>query len=535
MSGYDTYRAGYDRRTDELALANLPKRLRVKPNFPTIAKAEGYALTDDHVLYLRKVANHDGCMVALRVPFDVARTLALSAPGAEPAEDLHLTLAYFGDAADWPPEVLARAHDALGALAQNTPPLAGTISGYGRFLNGDEDVLYLSFDSPDLPALRHAVVQVCTDAGLVLAGDHGFTPHITLAYGGPAGLRTGLWAEELEGFVPVELVFNFLSFTMGWAEVQMRLKGTTTDTGDAAPALTLPESTFSELMQPLLTFDREADVVAALGDSQDLWAWRPIVSGLPCVLVKKGGLLSLALVGYDQQPVRVDDLRTAFLRIDHDYILSGRLIAKDLAGAWVSLGDLPRVLSAAETATPVLVCDDLLALDGDLAEHSLQERYELLRALSARAGGHALIAPLFPTLTAAQGWQPSTGRHVALLGYAACLRSAGYTHGRTGDMLVLLSEVIKDVGTTAGFAGILAPQQGVFRRPLRRDSYQEGGGVPSSPSRRRTPPPPGGFTPSRGWMPERKDGEAGVSPGITFIPVRPGKRPSERPDQGGAA
>lgn len=129
---------------------------------------------------LRKAANHGGVMVCLRVPADVAEDLAL--PDQELPEDLHLTLAYLGNADDADPDALQVLHDRLKIIALYFEPIEGRISGYGRFMNGDEDVLYASYDSPALAEFRRTIADMCAWSLLPASADHGFQPHITLAY-----------------------------------------------------------------------------------------------------------------------------------------------------------------------------------------------------------------------------------------------------------------------------------------------------------------------------------------------------------------
>jgi len=121
---------------------------------------------------------HTGVMVALYVPIDVARAIAI--PGGELATDLHITLVYLGDVANVD---LGKLSAAVGEFSQEFGPLTGKIGGSGRFTEtGGEDAVYLSFDSPDLPHFRECLVHCLTEAGIEVNSAHGFTPHITLAY-----------------------------------------------------------------------------------------------------------------------------------------------------------------------------------------------------------------------------------------------------------------------------------------------------------------------------------------------------------------
>jgi len=127
---------------------------------------------------LAKAATHTGVMVALFPSPATAKLLAQ--PGGEPAEDLHVTLAYLGDASEL--ENVDQLQQAVGGWAATVGPLAGEVSGVGTFTAGPEPVTYASIDLPGLPAARERLLDALRGAGCDPSTDHGFTPHITLAY-----------------------------------------------------------------------------------------------------------------------------------------------------------------------------------------------------------------------------------------------------------------------------------------------------------------------------------------------------------------
>lgn len=140
------------------------------------------------------ITNHDGSMIALFIPEAVAKQLRQIADNLnlpknskqETWDNMHLTLTFFPDV-DFEDDALRNAAVASIELALKdlkiSSPLSGIIQGYGVF-NGSEDgpVLYASLDVPELNALRAKMCEYLDKAALKYATNHGFTPHITLAY-----------------------------------------------------------------------------------------------------------------------------------------------------------------------------------------------------------------------------------------------------------------------------------------------------------------------------------------------------------------
>lgn len=118
-------------------------------------------------------------MVALYPPAGAAKKIAV--PGGLPASDLHVTLAYLGK--DLTPAQVETARTVVAAVAKEHTPLSGSVGGLGQFPAGDDGVPhYAPVDVPNLAEMRDRLVQRLTDAGVPVAVDHGFTPHMTLTY-----------------------------------------------------------------------------------------------------------------------------------------------------------------------------------------------------------------------------------------------------------------------------------------------------------------------------------------------------------------
>lgn len=148
-----------------------------------------------------------GYMVALYIDAGAAEELARD--GGEPAEDLHVTLAYCGDSEEYDALAKARALIGLSRTAEITRPLSGRTGGLARFANDDQDVLVATADVVGLAELRERVRNVLEGAGIQISDEHGFTPHITLEYLDPED-KTPL--DRLE---PVDIHMAYLTVADG--------------------------------------------------------------------------------------------------------------------------------------------------------------------------------------------------------------------------------------------------------------------------------------------------------------------------------
>lgn len=134
-----------------------------------------------------KASGHTGVMVALYPDTQTARKLAALPGATEPADELHLTLCFLGDSTEQPlAERKAQLDEGIREwAAAHGQALQGTINGAGRFFHTEEDgtnAVYVAPDVPGLPELRQSLVSWIEQLGLDYAQNHGFTPHITVAY-----------------------------------------------------------------------------------------------------------------------------------------------------------------------------------------------------------------------------------------------------------------------------------------------------------------------------------------------------------------
>lgn len=125
-----------------------------------------------------------GAMIALYPPSSIANSAALHEPDAETADDLHVTLAFLGEASDLTVGQVEAIKNVLAGIAAIQPPITAKIAGVGRFTapGGEPEAFYASIDAPDLPATRERIVAALDRAGVPINLEHGFTPHMTLMY-----------------------------------------------------------------------------------------------------------------------------------------------------------------------------------------------------------------------------------------------------------------------------------------------------------------------------------------------------------------
>lgn len=124
-------------------------------------------------------SEHTSAMVAFHIPENIAKKLEL--PNGLSAKEMHITLTYMGDSTklDNKTEIIEQ----LELFSGSHGPISGTTHRIGRFnaskSSDDQDVIFALFDSPQLPEFRQDLVNSLSAKG---PNNHGFIPHITLAY-----------------------------------------------------------------------------------------------------------------------------------------------------------------------------------------------------------------------------------------------------------------------------------------------------------------------------------------------------------------
>lgn len=191
------------------ALSHRARRLSGSAAATTTAPA-----TPDHT---------DSIMVCLKPADPVAASLALAVPDATPPGELHVTLAYLGETSaykDSGEDTLLAA--VTKAVAGAPAVFTGEVSGTGMFKAADDDAARPFVALVDIPGLSDFQTQLSTAidaAGLEVSRNHGFTPHMTLAYVGAEDT-----APTDDGVAGTPLRFRSLWVVYGthWTEIPLR-------------------------------------------------------------------------------------------------------------------------------------------------------------------------------------------------------------------------------------------------------------------------------------------------------------------------
>ena len=127
--------------------------------------------------------SHTGIMVALAPPQHVVDALKLPDEHAEPAHELHVTLAYLGKTDDYSLRQLGDLPEVLDAWAEGHRPRRMKVQGAGTFLapaEGEPHVLHALVNSPGLHRVQAHLVDHLKHYGYNPSEKHGYLPHMTL-------------------------------------------------------------------------------------------------------------------------------------------------------------------------------------------------------------------------------------------------------------------------------------------------------------------------------------------------------------------
>ena len=151
---------------------------------PVYGDEFGYGTSSAAEALAASAAEHTGAMIALVPSAEDCARLAID--GYEPADVLHTTLVFLGDAANWSPEQRDALEQAVRAL-DFICPLSGSVMGHALFNPaGDEPCAVYLAEASGLSAM-----QACTYGAIADNVDlppipepyDNFLPHITAGYG----------------------------------------------------------------------------------------------------------------------------------------------------------------------------------------------------------------------------------------------------------------------------------------------------------------------------------------------------------------
>jgi HK97 family phage portal protein len=164
-------------------------------------------------------ADENSTMIALRIPDVIRQEIKkrYSFVDAETLSNLHITLVYLGDSRTIDKPAVLRAVNNLGMYQS---PIKGSLQGLARFVNGGEkDPLVLTFDSPQMPALYEVLCLMLDEQHVPYHREHGFIPHMTLAYI-PSSAKIPVNTIE-----PLEINFSEVYLVDGEAWLPVTLNG----------------------------------------------------------------------------------------------------------------------------------------------------------------------------------------------------------------------------------------------------------------------------------------------------------------------
>jgi 2'-5' RNA ligase len=158
---------------------------------------------------LTKAYKGSGVTVGHGVPREISKDLTLD--GGEDPADHHITLAYLGKAEELGAERIAKARDVVRALAKSHRPMRAHVGGVARFsashTSDGNDAHVALVDSPDVHEFREKCLKALDGAGLPVSREHGFTPHITMAYTDPKA-PSPKHKLERKGFAITDVFFS---------------------------------------------------------------------------------------------------------------------------------------------------------------------------------------------------------------------------------------------------------------------------------------------------------------------------------------
>lgn len=221
----------YPRLGREVAAALVAQGIIPAPEAPAMTAADAEPVV------------HTGAMVALRMSDEDAQRLAVQ--GGEPADELHATRAYLGEAADWPADQQAALIEAMRTVAAGMQPFAGDPFALAMFNpdEGEGSCVVLGLCGQQLVNAQTAVMTALEPFSTLIPEQHApHVEHITLQYGAdPAIIST------LTDLVTQPIQFTALRVAFAGTNIDIPLGAPEPPPEDAASLAAEVEAAFSEV------------------------------------------------------------------------------------------------------------------------------------------------------------------------------------------------------------------------------------------------------------------------------------------------
>jgi 2'-5' RNA ligase len=151
-------------------------------NKPQKAESEDYTRRNpENIPIIMKGANHSGAMMAIYIPKDVAEKISIE--DGESAEDLHITLFYFGENADLSDVDRNKITSVMRKIASDCRSFRVSSDKTKTFPEKDGEMPFVALvDSAELMSLRKDLADSLDSAGVAYSKDFDYTPHITIKY-----------------------------------------------------------------------------------------------------------------------------------------------------------------------------------------------------------------------------------------------------------------------------------------------------------------------------------------------------------------
>lgn len=129
--------------------------------------------------------DHDGMMIAVYPPSELATVLAGTEEGDHTPDDLHVTVLYFGQMDEIDPDLIPLVRDRLAEAAAVANHFTAKVTDVSQFVSEDgENPQIYEIECEGLAEFRDVLIQASEEVGLSPMLNFDFHPHMTVRYGG---------------------------------------------------------------------------------------------------------------------------------------------------------------------------------------------------------------------------------------------------------------------------------------------------------------------------------------------------------------